>query len=58
MLYNFNPNTGDFDDYCYAEFIDTMAYDRSKNLKDFSDFFQVHLTKERDISKSNLVITL
>lgn len=31
-----------------------MAYDRSKNLKDFSEFFQVHLAKERDISKSNI----
>lgn len=30
-----------------------MAYDRSKNLKDFCEFFTVHLVNERDISKSN-----
>ena len=30
-----------------------MAYDRSKNLKDVSEFFAIHLTKEKDISKTN-----
>jgi hypothetical protein len=31
-----------------------MAYDRSKNLKDFNEFFTIHLIKERDISKFNV----
>ncbi len=31
-----------------------MAYDRSKNLKDFYEFFTFHITKERDISKFNM----
>jgi hypothetical protein len=31
-----------------------MAYDRSKNLKDFNEFFTIHIIKERDISKFNV----
>jgi hypothetical protein len=31
-----------------------MAFDRSKNLKDFSEFFTVHLVSERDISRTNV----
>ena len=30
-----------------------MAYDRSKNLKDYGEFFTVHIIKERDISRFN-----
>lgn len=30
-----------------------MAYDRSKTLKDYGEFFTVHLIKERDISRFN-----
>jgi hypothetical protein len=33
--------------------IDTMAYDRGKNVVGFSEFFKSHLANEREISKFN-----
>jgi hypothetical protein len=47
---NFNPSSDDLNEFTYLEFIDTMAFDRSKTISDYANFFSF-------VSKNELMIS-
>jgi hypothetical protein len=52
-LINFNPASDDLNEFAYLEFVDTMAYDRSKTITDYYNFFSFVSKNELLISSTN-----
>ncbi len=44
------------DEFAYVEFIDTVAYDKFKHIKDWSELFEKVLLDEKDITRTNYKI--
>lgn len=52
-MINFNPSSDDLNEFIYLEFLDTMAYDRSKTITDYYNFFSLVSKNELLISSAN-----